>query len=310
METPPHKPAPNRGHKGAERPDVCIFCEGADPSREHLFPEWTQKYVPAGADATHKESSNAAPAATVLGSGETVEDAFPTHQEYTVVRHRDAAHVQFYGPCRDCNGGWMSRLEIEAEAVLAPILRDEPHVISVAAQAILAKWITLRSIVGETGWLDRTNFSPARRRQFMDRPERFATSRIFIGRSLRADSRDFQGSSEPEYVPELGRRSATPFYTTLHLGPLVAVLFYVPEPIREDLPNFPPELFFFDTAIAPFLRELMRPGDAVTIEWPLPHAIQHPHPFKEICDWYQFLARMTQRVCLEIMARQARNPLP
>jgi hypothetical protein len=115
--------------------------------------------------------------------------------------------------------------------------------------------------------------SPARREQFRLRPQRFETSRIFIGRSLQQSGKGIFASAERISVPELALDVPDASYTMLHLGPLVAVLIYAAEPIRSDIPPFPVEAFSFPPQLAHLLRLLLPAKDAVPILWDMQLAI-------------------------------------
>lgn len=308
MSRAPANIAPNRGRKSAYRPPACIFCGGPKPTLEHGLPEWTQKYVPA-TNPTASEWANSGLGARLGSTGEPV--ALPPQlprYNYRIERQGDPAHLKFFGPCADCNNRWMSRIEVEAETVLAPILRDEPHTISTAAQAVLAKWVTLRSIVVEMGWPELAAFSPARRREFMERPGRFPTSRVYIGRSLDQKGKGFYGSTDPLYIPELQKRVSVGLYAVIHLGPLIGILLYIPEPICDAIPALPAESFSFPPAVAHLLREVSRAPDALPINWPLSYAIQHPRPFEDIRDLYKTLSDESRHQHFESL--KAKPPTP
>jgi hypothetical protein len=52
--------------------------------------------------------------------------------------------------CKDCNNGWMSRLENEAKPVLESILDDKLKTIDASAQLTIARWAVKTAMVLET----------------------------------------------------------------------------------------------------------------------------------------------------------------
>jgi hypothetical protein len=44
--------------------------------------------------------------------------------------------------CADCNNGWMSALESQAQPILTPMLRDQPRALTAVEQHIIATWAT------------------------------------------------------------------------------------------------------------------------------------------------------------------------
>jgi hypothetical protein len=51
--------------------------------------------------------------------------------------------------CGTCNNGWMSRLETAASPLLTPLITGNPCTISEDSALTIAKWITLKVLVGE-----------------------------------------------------------------------------------------------------------------------------------------------------------------
>ena len=103
----------------------CIFC-GADAklSREHVFPLWLRELSPTSARATISAASSRSPStSTTFGRGAPFD---------VVVRD----------VCRDCNHGWMEKLETQARPILTPMLQDEPRVLTAPEQQVVATWAT------------------------------------------------------------------------------------------------------------------------------------------------------------------------
>jgi hypothetical protein len=49
--------------------------------------------------------------------------------------------------CRDCNGGWMSRLEERVQPVLEPLALGKPVILSLEDQEVLSFWATKTGLV-------------------------------------------------------------------------------------------------------------------------------------------------------------------
>jgi hypothetical protein len=103
----------------------CIFCgSSAKLSREHVFPRWLRDVFP--------------------GLGEA------DYLRRLVTYSRDESHQRLGQPfdvvvrdvCGDCNNGWMSALEAQAQPVLTSMLRDEPRVLTATGQHLAATWAT------------------------------------------------------------------------------------------------------------------------------------------------------------------------
>lgn len=91
----------------------CVFC-GYDGKlhAEHAWPAWIRDVLPDGAVKGYSQQHRVA-----VGTGEVTEIT-------PLMRHK-AADRKVKVVCQDCNGGWMSDLEVAAKPVLVPMIRGE-----------------------------------------------------------------------------------------------------------------------------------------------------------------------------------------
>lgn len=107
----------------------CIFCGERANSREHLFPEWLQRLFPADEMAVHFCQVNG--------------------EERCWEKRRFSEKTRRV--CRDCNVGWMSRLEEAAKLVLAPaVTRSKLCAFDLRSQWIAAQWAVKTGYVFQT----------------------------------------------------------------------------------------------------------------------------------------------------------------
>lgn len=116
---------------------ACIFCgTKGNKSKEHLWPEWMHEFL--GAE----------------GNGNNVRES----DTYRDTAHKDNKKLERQGylfttkfrvVCRACNNGWMSRLEEEAKPSLIPLVKGKAICLNEVEQNIVAKWIAMKTIVGE-----------------------------------------------------------------------------------------------------------------------------------------------------------------
>jgi hypothetical protein len=93
----------------------CVFCGGQPVTREHAFPLWTREHLPGHGTLQYER-----------GEREWSNDGLVI----TVTR-----------VCSTCNGGWMSRLENRAKALLADsITGRERCEWTPRAQRTIAAW--------------------------------------------------------------------------------------------------------------------------------------------------------------------------
>jgi hypothetical protein len=98
--------------------DRCIFCGFVGKlSKEHIWPQWSFKYVPKGSNTVHTRgvfvSSKSTP---------KIKGAKSVKQHNGTV---STIRLQVVCP-RNCNGGWMSVLETRVKPVLVPLMLGQP----------------------------------------------------------------------------------------------------------------------------------------------------------------------------------------
>lgn len=68
--------------------------------------------------------------------------------------------------CRDCNGGWMSRLESATKPVLGPMIYGQDATLPVSAQEILCRWAVKTAIVFQSRNPSSAAVTEQQRRRF------------------------------------------------------------------------------------------------------------------------------------------------
>lgn len=105
----------------------CLFCQRSADSLEHAWPRWmTDKFRSQTPSEFHSERHGTQKSWRVLQPALTVRCV-----------------------CRECNNGWMSQLESQAQPFLEPMLRGERCVLDLVGQATLAIWSVKTAMVLE-----------------------------------------------------------------------------------------------------------------------------------------------------------------
>lgn len=104
-------------------PRTCVFCEAAKPTREHALPAWISAVLP--------------------GSGH-----FRIDQQGKQWLSKDAGK-KVKAVCASCNNHWMSDLEDKSKPLLAPAIRGEKLVFSIADQTTIATWAAKTALMSE-----------------------------------------------------------------------------------------------------------------------------------------------------------------
>lgn len=115
----------------------CIFCgRKGNKSKEHLWPEWMHEYLPTVGDGNHVRESNTFQWKTQIG-------------EKKLKRQGHLFTTKFRVVCKDCNTGWMNRLEESVKPTFLKMIKGEKLSIRESDQELLSRWIALKVIVGE-----------------------------------------------------------------------------------------------------------------------------------------------------------------
>jgi hypothetical protein len=116
----------------------CIFCEGANLSREHLWPQWASKYLPQFSKNSHQEKTY------IYNSSINFHE--PKNYQKTNGR---LWTKKFKVVCKTCNETWMSQIEEKAKPILTPLITGEIYTITKDDCLTISQWITLKIMVAE-----------------------------------------------------------------------------------------------------------------------------------------------------------------
>lgn len=102
---------------------VCLFCGGSPVTKEHVWPAWVRRKVNVTEPMRYEQSLRRA------------DEEMTTH-----VFQLPVYDLQVRAVCRDCNSGWMARLEDGAREVLDGPLEGRGRAFHETSQRTLAAW--------------------------------------------------------------------------------------------------------------------------------------------------------------------------
>jgi hypothetical protein len=115
----------------------CIFCDNPANSKEHFWPEWMHELLPQLPDPRHNRK---------------IHEYHPKvgHTESGVEHRPGGVHtIKLRVLCNDCNTVWGRGLEEEVRPLLTPLIEGTPVALDHSQMAVIARWITLKCILGE-----------------------------------------------------------------------------------------------------------------------------------------------------------------
>ncbi len=116
----------------------CIFCEGSNLSREHIWPKWASEHLPKFDDESHEER-------VFTFTKNTQPTSPPKHRKTNGRIWTKKIKVV----CKTCNETWMSQIEQTAKTILLPMMRGEPYRLTQEDCLSISRWITLKVMVAE-----------------------------------------------------------------------------------------------------------------------------------------------------------------
>ncbi len=161
-------------------PGRCIFCGSYGLTKEHIWPQWSFKYVPKGPNTTH-----------VRGLVQSSKGSPRIKGVRRIKQHNGPVNtIQLRVVCRTrCNSGWMSILETRAKPILIPLMLGEPLVLAPENQRTLARWFTLKVMVAEFSEPEALATQQSERDHLMFKDEPPSNWQIWIGHKRGPDWR-------------------------------------------------------------------------------------------------------------------------
>lgn len=147
--------------KKTQKRGKCIFCEGGNLSKEHIWARWIHPYLPRPVEQNSEHSVRivngiGSVPQVVTGEGKLSRPGSPQSQRLRVV-------------CETCNNGWMSRIQNGVKNDLSRLIQGEMLNLSEDGFRLLANWATMFAFVWETTAPELRTSSPAERAAFMQR---------------------------------------------------------------------------------------------------------------------------------------------
>lgn len=134
---------------------LCIFCEGTQISKEHVYANWMRPYIKEWNGTTHRVTY-----APVSG------DEMPLIESGALTLKGDHRSRGLKVVCTKCNNGWMSEIQNKAKPIMLPLLEDRAWHLSRAGQELVAKWAILFTMVYEFADPRTATISSAQRTSF------------------------------------------------------------------------------------------------------------------------------------------------
>jgi hypothetical protein len=149
----------------------CIFCGGPCLSKEDVWPIWLNDYIPKRLEQCFIHSLSLDPL-----------DPIRIVERRTGMKQGDMGGQPPRVVCKNCNGGWMSRLQKSAKPLLAPIITGGTTVIEEPAQHVIARWATMTAMTLEFYFKPLVGVSQEQRRSFKEKQQPPEGRQIWLGR--------------------------------------------------------------------------------------------------------------------------------
>jgi hypothetical protein len=177
----------------------CIFCGNYSLTREDAWPLWLMRKFP-------KKS-------TGIMEGQIGTKHLPPWRQIS-----PELKVKFI--CKECNNGWMSRLEDQVKPILEPIFNHETILISSQQQSILSAWAVKTAMVLEAIYSSKFWFYlPVERRFLMETLHPPALTYVWIAKCINPTGCYSKASKLTGRTNDLTSND-TGYCSTIGFGPL------------------------------------------------------------------------------------------
>jgi hypothetical protein len=141
--------------KKEQKRGECIFCGGSPLSKEHIWADWLQDYIPRTFTKTAHNVSIVAESQSEKFKGKVNRPGDPHSQRLRVV-------------CESCNNGWMSDIQNRVKENLSKLVLGQPADFSPGARLLLANWAVMFTYIWEQAEPKLITSSQEERRSFMN----------------------------------------------------------------------------------------------------------------------------------------------
>jgi hypothetical protein len=234
---------------------ACVFCDKTPVTKEHVFPQWLNRYLPPG----RQEFEQAR-----YGTG-----------GFDIVRSGIGLDFTVRKVCALCNNGWMAQLEARIIDILHPLITGlEIQLLSLTDQRQIAVWAAKTAMM-----LDNTQAAPilpdgqlARMRTHRAIP---TGTRIWMGacQELYPLVAGLTIKIDYEHIENPGILQSGGFFTPLKIGHLCLYVYFTPQVAVMQLPS-------------PYRAALARiwPRRGSALPWPPPSRPESGQEFEVFAD--------------------------
>lgn len=125
--------------KSTQHQNFCIFCNGPGLSYQHVWPDWLKGILP----RHHSTRSQMLMRFRHLSLNRAlIVPSVESHQGNILA-------LKFKKVCRECNGGWISRLEQNLKPLVSNLILAEEAIVKHDVMTDLAAWAAIVSIMAE-----------------------------------------------------------------------------------------------------------------------------------------------------------------
>jgi hypothetical protein len=142
----------------------CDFCEKPGLTKEHIWPDWLSKVLPR--PEYYDQYSNWHLTGRGNFSKKDRESGLVNYPTRNIKRPGHTRSRKLRNVCRECNNGWMSRVQSAAKPRLEPLVNGGWREINPGDQKVLATWAVMFTMVLELAHPETDTHTPEQRREF------------------------------------------------------------------------------------------------------------------------------------------------
>jgi len=167
-------------------PRRCIFCDGGQISKEHIFAKWIQDYT----SDEYYDTTNHTISRKIRFIGSDDEHDLEPPKDGFLKQKGSHKERGIRSVCKTCNNTWMSDIQKDVIPVLGPLFENNHQNISAADCEKIALWATMFAMVFESSDPEWAATPQAAREEFMRDRQPLSNWSIWLGK-FRGRDRDY-----------------------------------------------------------------------------------------------------------------------
>lgn len=190
---------------------VCVFCnKKGERAKEHVWPDWLQKSL-----------------------NLSTEKFLGTHYNLAGIPLSERVHVgdatQFGHVCKNCNSGWMSKLEVEFQKIFNAISENDNFFINGNSARIIKLW-SIKTAFIINAFSNYRKIIPVEHFNKFFLKQKIKTIKIYLAKNIEEKTLRWQQGQNFFFITKMNKdKLRTSYFVSLLVGKIIIKIIYIPD---------------------------------------------------------------------------------